>query len=200
MTRLFDHPNFQWPPKECDAVLAAIGRIVFNFNTCERTITQMLNVLIGGDHHAVIVTAHMGTNTQLDALRTLAAEYQQADQREHIAHSIKLFERVRERRNYYIHSYAFVPGNPGPTAGMQSWSARGRLKIHKEVVTAETLENEARMIMRATEYLALVHNHFSMPDDLTYQTLPERFPLPDALTKPFEYAQDAGYQPRSYPR
>lgn len=199
MSKPLELPLMFWPPSTSDQTLAAIGRIVFNFNACENTITQLLNILIGGDFHALVATAHMGTNTQLDALRTLTAEYLRDSEKEHVLHSIKLFERMRERRNYYIHSYSQVPGTPD-TAGMGSWSARGRIKRHREVIRLKELQLEASNLYHASHYLALVHNHFSMPDAEEYQTLPAKFPLPDVLQKPFQFARGGGYEIQSYPR
>lgn len=191
-----------WPPPVYDAALSQIGRIVLNWNVIERTTTQILNILLGGEHRAMIVTAHIGTTTQIDALRTLAAEFLEEPQKGCIFHLIDLFERLRERRNFYVHSLhgmaiSFKDHPPAFFVTLNSFSARGRLKQHRVEVTTDDLLEEAVTLRRAAHYFALVHNHFYYPDNPSYQTLPDRFPLPDRLQKPGQFVLGDPPPPRS---
>lgn len=194
-----------WPPKEWDPILREIGRIVFSWNVIENAITNILNLLFGGEHRAIIVTAHMGITLKLDALRTLAAEFLTGDEQEHVFHSIDLFERLRERRNFYVHGFtsitqklAGVEQDAGQLkflwtdfgAALGSWSAKNRLKRHELSLTAADLGREASVFHAATEYYARVHNHFRYPDKAEYQSLPEKFPIPGRLTKPARFVLD----------
>lgn len=180
-----------------------MGRIVFAWNSLERTLTSLLNVLIGGEHRAIIVTAHMGTNTQLDALKTIANEFLAGEELDHIMHVAALFERIRERRNHYVHSFNNISGDfdgtgfANPMGSLSGWSARGRLKQHVSRVGAKELADEANTMRGASHYMALVHNHFRYPNNADYRALPEKFPLPDKMTKPFRFVLDGQPPPQS---
>lgn len=186
-----------WPPDELKPILVEMGRIVFNWNGFERSTTRLLNELIGGerDHKLTIVTAHMTTNTQLDALRTIAAEFLEDNEREHILHLVKLFERLRERRNFYVHAFdgfsyplfekdGILRMDAGsPVGKMRSISAKGRLHSNESDVSSKDLEIEAKLIHKASHYIALLVLYFRRGDNPEYQMLPEKFPLPEKLKK-----------------
>jgi hypothetical protein len=64
-----------WPPDAWNPILVEIGRIVFNWNTLEGTVTRLLNVLAGGGDNVTILTAHIGNKTISDAVSTFANEF-----------------------------------------------------------------------------------------------------------------------------
>lgn len=182
-----------WPPAEWEPILCEIGRIVFNWNTLENTTVRILNILIGGEEKAAIATTHMSLNAQIDAIKTLANEYLVDDELDHILHLLSVFDRFRERRNFFVHSFSIIGFSrlnpPQYQATMDSYSARGRFKRHQMKVDASILAEEAKDMHRATHYFALVHNHFSMPDNPEYKNLPERFPLPERMEKPAAFVR-----------
>jgi hypothetical protein len=177
-----------WPPVEWEPILCEIGRIVFNWNTLENTTVRILNTLIGGEEKAAIATTHMSLNAQIDAIKTLANEYLDDEELDHILHLLLVFDRFRERRNFFVHSLSVIGFSslnpPQYQATMESYSARGRFKRHQMKVDVNILSAEAKHMYRATHYFALVHNHFSMPDNPSYINLPEKFPLPERMEKP----------------
>lgn len=190
-------------------VFQGIGRIVYHWNNFERNGVTLLNEIIGAGHKAVIATAHMGTNAQLDALRTIAVELLSGEERECVVHFVKLYERLRERRNFYVHSFqrltidlersnGKVRMRPGTNhGGLSGIHAKGRLKQTTGQITKDELFEESQLMQAATSYAALLVCHFKYPDNPDYGTLPEKFPLPDRLTKQAKFVLADRSPPRS---
>ena len=183
--------NCVWPPPDWDPILSEIGRIVFNWNRIEEITTKILNTLIGGQERSTIITAHMNTAIKNDALRTIAYEFLSDEERDHILHAIMLFNRLRERRNYYIHAFntiSFtVSGSFNPQAQLDNYSAKGRLRRHVLTVTVDHLHNESVILNSATHYFGLLYGYFAHIEGSNQEGLPDKFPIPDRLTKPSRF-------------
>lgn len=200
------------PPSEWNAVFQAIGRIVYHWNNLERSALNLLNELIGAGAKATIVTAHMNSNVQLDALKTIAAEFLDEAEAESVAHFIRVIERLRERRNHYVHAFSVVTVlldvsedqssiAPDPfQAVLTNVHARGRLRETTQIVSAAHLMNEADLFADASIYANQLARHFIDSACPGYEpTLPEKFPLPDTLTKPARFVLDDQHPLRSSP-
>jgi len=192
-----------WPPDAWSPILVEVGRIVFNWNTLEGTITRLLNVLAGGGDNLTILTAHIGNKTISDAVSTFANEFYDGEEREHLVHLLELFDRARRYRNYYIHSFnglgvqfVQVDTKKGPViaadmsaaiARLQGKSARKRLVEHSEEKRPESAKLVARMLKDANSYAARVSLHFKYPEK---HALPEKISLPEKLKIPRQYIYD----------
>ena len=171
-----------WPPKAWDPILSEIGRIVFNWNTAERTITRLLDVLLGGEHRAIIATAHLSNRSKTDAIKTLSREFLDGNEQSAVLHAVKLFEKLTIRRNHYVHSFSNIASDLSGTqqfGKLSSYHAKGgRLARKEQTVTAEDLADEAKLLHAANEYLARIHNHFRYPDNPTTKSSPKSFLYP----------------------
>ncbi len=177
-----------WPPNEFDPILAELGRLIFNWNTIERTLTQILNILTGSFPKNQILTAHMSTTAICDALKTVANELHIGEERNHLLHAVSLFEVLRDYRNYYVHGFntiLFVPGDV-PRACFNTKSAKSKLTIRRLELTAKQIAEVSFQCMDASGYLALVHNYFYYTDKPEYANLPKLHPLPPRFVKPKE--------------
>lgn len=189
----FDIPEIYvhepWPPEEYNTILSEVGRIIFNWNNIERLMRQILFNLSDGREKTNILTAHMGTTIQMHALRTIANTYFQDPQKDTLLHAIKLFERLREYRNYLIHSFNMIKINQeygAVFASMQSYMAKGNFQIKELDLDEKEIAQISKLIRCASHYFTLLHNHIvpfnhgEVPKE-RLKPIPEKFPLPDKL-------------------
>ena len=178
-----------WPPNRYDEILCTMGRIIFNWNSIENCTRNLLNTLVKAGAKSTIVTAHMGTQDQINALKTIANTYLDRDQKEHILHAIKLYERLRGYRNYFVHGFSALQMGSSPMAGMVDIKAKGQFVIEELPLTSDNLAKLSHIIRCAVHYYNLIYCHFRYIDNKRqeydrYRTLPEiKFPIPDKLQK-----------------
>lgn len=180
----------KWPPSEFDPLLAEIGRIVFHFNTLERSVRTILWCLASRDgrdqiHHAV--TMHLGNIGITDALRTVVTEFYESPIQGAVLHVIEIFDRTREYRNWYIHGFGNIYGDG--SGGLHSASAKARLIDSQDKFSFEDAEWLAQWCQTASHHCAAVYGYCAetlqrIPADTPPRALPEKLPLPDRLKKP----------------
>lgn len=188
-----------WPPKEWNSILIEVGKIVFNWNTLERTISQLLYTLVGDGDNVKILVAQLGNRTVTDSIKTFANEFFEGKEREHLLHLVELFDILRGYRNYYIHSFNGVsvqfvevdsPLGPitawdsdNPQANFSSLRVRKKLEEHKDVKRVEDIKPIALLLKDANTYCAKVSLHFKYPDK---HKLPDsKFKLPKRVEVKF---------------
>ncbi len=168
-------------------VLAQVGILVVYWNRVEEAARLLVRHFNRGDRdRSDILTAHMGTNSLCDALRTLSSAYCKSHEQEHIRHYIKLLERVREYRNYYIHGLLGYEEGMGQ---IQTLSARSNLILHAESVDAEDIENIAIRCLEVSRYGINLYERLRQRESARKQKkrlppLPDKPPLPNKLRKP----------------
>ena len=172
--------------------LAAIGRIVFCWNVIENSFRRTLTEIVGGEQKVDIILTHVGSNTWLDAMRTISHYYLPREEKEGVLHAIKVFETLREYRNYYIYGFSEVRGTIDEStywAGMRLRRARGQYFFEESVMTIKELTDFSVYLSAASNYYARLSLFFRYKDDnesengKRYGTLPERLPIPSRLSK-----------------
>jgi hypothetical protein len=132
-------------------LLAKLGEIAVQWNDLEAITQTMLANLVKGDAAIIILTAHMGSVSLLDALRTLSNEYGSEHIQSHVSHFLDFFEILRGYRNYYVHSIQATGYDldGSPLGHAFSYSARRRLITHVETIALSQLERAAPNWRRA---------------------------------------------------
>lgn len=188
-----------WPPKEWNPILIEVGKIVFNWNTLERTISQILNTLVGEGDNVKILVTQLGNRTVTDSIKTFANEFFKGKEREHLLHSVELFDILRGYRNYYIHSFNGVSTQlvevNTPSGPITAWDSvntmatfsglrvRKKLEEHKDIKRVEDIKPIALLLKDANTYCAKVSLHFKSPDK---HNLPDsKFKLPKRIDVKF---------------
>lgn len=186
MTRSKYSTTDVWPPDEFAPILIEMGRLIFNWNNVEQTLTKILNVLTGTYPKNQILTAHMGTSGICDALRTVATELHEGEEQEHLLNCINIFIRLRDYRNYYVHSFNTIMYFPTGEhkAVFRATSARSKLIAHDLQNDANQISEVAFECKEAHSYFALVHNYFYYSDKPEYEKLPDFHPVPFKFKKP----------------
>ena len=180
-----------WPPDGMSEHLAEIGRVVFCWNVIENTFRHALANIVGGGQKVDILITHVGSNTWLDAMRTIAHHYLPKEEEEEIVHAIRLFELIREYRNFYVHGFSQVRSTIDGSiywAGMLSKRAKGRFVIEESAITIGELSQFTVYLSAAKNYYASLSLYYfykgdSGEDAARYKNLPERLPLPERLSK-----------------
>lgn len=186
MTRSKYSTTDVWPPDEFAPILIGMGRLIFNWNNVEQTLTRILNILTGIYPKNQILTAHMGTKGICDALKTVAIEFYSGNEQKHLLNCVEIFTRLSDYRNYYVHSFntiIFLPSGENK-AGFRSTSARSKLLTHDLENDANQISEIAFQCKEVHSYFALVYNYFYYTDKPEYQNLPELHPQPPKFTKP----------------
>lgn len=186
-------------------LLTKLGLLVVEWNRLESCAQLMVYALAGADERIDILTAHMGTVSLSDALRTLAAECGPPKAKPHIDHFLALFERIRDYRNYYVHGLRLLVSDKDgrPVAMSQSQSAKARLVIHEGTITDSELQTCIDHIEATLQYAGHIFTLLWGADKVVGAKLGASFlqkpPLPDKLQKPRRFRQDGKPQPRSFP-
>jgi hypothetical protein len=144
---------------------------------------------LAGGYRSDVLTAHMGTVSLCDALRTLSAEFAPTESREHIAHFLELFERLRAYRNHYVHAIRILGGSEIEPIGLaETISAKGRLMLHQETVTLDDLLSLSANLAQARSYASSIIFRLwragKDPDAALQSPWPQKPPLLDKLQKP----------------
>ena len=181
----FDKPD--WPPAAYEQILVEMGRLIFNWNSIENSTRNLLTFLAGNTQAVEILTLQLGTQSQIDSLKSYANLQLSGDQKDHVLHIHTLYSRLREYRNFFVHSFSTIMG-PVPTAKMTSVRARGNYFVDEARFNNAEFKNVSRIIRCAVHYFNLVYCHFryendTRPDYDAYRALPEMFPIPDQIEK-----------------
>ena len=139
----------------------------------------------------------MGNVALVEALETLARELAPQELTDHLLHAKKLFETLREFRNYYMHSASRIglldDGKLGVV--LEQLTSRRRVSFHKEGMNEQQLAELLDRIHAAANYVRLIWGRLvsiayrdPAPDPpLSSREMP---PLPDRLKKPRLFLQD----------
>jgi hypothetical protein len=196
-------PSEGWAP-----LLVSVGRIVYHWNTLERTLRTILveeaglvDPIKGTTPAATILTANLQAANLIMALRTLAAECLVGDYQLHVAHLADLADRCREYRNAYVHDFNGVQVRvmqatkgkekslyvePGPGI-LQYTSIRSAVRKYETYVDIQDAKSVGLMLQGACEYAALVtlalRSNRNAAEVAKLHTLPEKFPLPYRVSR-----------------
>ena len=210
-------------PKQPPQIFTRLGELIVKWNELEGKLQSLVHYLGNDWVTAVVLTAHMGNVSLVDALRTLATErdetakmldkYGASWRREKhwpplplllpdVTHLITCFERLREYRNFYVHGITRT--GEGRIFIASSTSARARLTVHEMPVRVRDLIQLIKRIEAVDRYASGVltfaarmrsRNPWDVPP-----TSPERPPIPDRLKKPPLLVLGAERLPRSLRR
>lgn len=181
-------------PKQKE-LLSLLGELLVRWNEIEEMIRLLITRLARGSETAIveILTAHAGSVSLCNALRTLNNEFAPADLRDHVDHMVTFFERTRDYRNYYAHSLIGVSSNG--TGFVQSRSAKSRLVMHQHLIGDRQLKEAIGFCVTLHEYLSAIVAHFMYRRNKFSvlkppRALSEKPPWPDRLEKPRLYLLD----------
>ena len=184
---------------------ALLGELVIQWNYTESLAGFLLSGLAGGGDKTRILTSGLGNVALKEALLTFSNEFAESELRAHINHFCDYFDRMREHRNWLVHSIA-VLGNDkdGGTIGLsQSTKAKGRLVFHQKQTREADLTECIRRLLELHDYGNRLVPHvytFDKPLPL-YQPLSslEMPLLPDRLQKSPLFLRDVASRPPSSP-
>src|ERR1700734_1868203 len=92
-----------------ETLLARLGQVVIRWNDLEDRIRSLLLILCGDHNYAhEILTANMSANALGESLDTIGREMSPDAIKGEIVYCIRLFDTLREYRNYYIHSASSI--------------------------------------------------------------------------------------------
>lgn len=186
-------------------LLTKLGLLVVEWNRLEACAQLMVYGLAGADERVDILTAHMGTVSLTDALRTLSTECGPAKAKPHIEHFLALFDRIREYRNHYVHGLRILASDKdgNPVAMSESQSAKARLVLHQATIAENELQACIDHIDATLQYAGHILTLLWGADKVVGAKLGASFlqkpPLPDRLQKPRLFRLDAKPRRRSYP-
>jgi hypothetical protein len=206
-----DTPSLDSP--EHTELFTQLGRLVIAWNELEHTIRGVIFMLTLRDPvTAIILTADMNASALMQALRTVALEYdstQEAMHRDkqaneffskalperalqqvspHVSHFLEYCDRLRDFRNFYVHGIRVPDPKVGPVA--RSMSARKRLSFYSASISVSDIEKLTARIMDCAAYGNAVETAIGQADLYRWQkdalppSWPEKPPLPDVLSKP----------------
>ena len=137
------------PPAGQVSYYASLGALTVAWNKAENSLRQILITLCGESPQIWILTAELSAIPLERALQSGATDIASPRLRPFIEHCIEWFDRLREYRNYYIHSITDVELHySGEFVGM-SWqtTAKRRLVIHQEFIFEERLLHFRQQVM-----------------------------------------------------
>lgn len=178
--------------------------MLVKWNQAESMLNNMVCTLFGLGNHGDILVAHMGNVALKDAMATLSFEFSDDVMREHIAHFLDLFDRVREWRNYYVHGIVHACVVDGEAAGfIQMYQARGKLALTQQAVTACQIRKVAEWCEALRQYGGWINlepirrEGGEFLKDEPPLASRDKPPLPDRLTKPRVNLLDGRRRPLS---
>ena len=189
----------QWPPKEYEPILTALGSFLYQWNELESIIQNTIVDFAGKTPAARILAAHLGSVALCDAIAAIANECLQEPVRSHILHAATMVDRVRQARNHYIHGFRTIGGKENlyhdengnivrteflePMGWVQQTTARKTLKSQQRAVYLDELKNAATQCQEAKNYLSSVlHAYRSLETDRPV-SWPEKPSLPVSSVK-----------------
>src|SRR3954469_22868987 len=120
---------------------ATLGELVIHWNGLEKLIISIVSELAGGGPETQVLTANLGNVALREALVTLGNETADDALKPHIQHFGEFFDRLREHRNWLVHSVVALAEQNGVVIGISSTqSARVRLLLHQKLTQIEELQ------------------------------------------------------------
>jgi hypothetical protein len=167
------------------ALCAGLGEVVIRWNSIENVLALIISHF-APTHEAAVLTAHMGSTSLCDALRTFAIDRTTEPKRGVIVHFIDFFERMREYRNFYVHGAAYAKDGH---IVLSTSSARNGYYLHEAPVDTEDFKalNDTLLqlfLFGAQIAMHLAHERNPPPHPMPRVALPDKLPLPDRLQKP----------------
>jgi hypothetical protein len=171
---------------------ASLGTLLVAWNQAENSLRQILIALCVAGPEIWILTAELGGTSLENALKSGATDIASLKLKPFISHCVEWFSRLREYRNYYVHSINDVhPHVNGKIAGVASQTtAKNRLAIHQEFILEERISELTAWISSLNDFCSDVLFHVSahplteFSDGRPFPLLPEIPELPGRLRKP----------------
>ena len=193
-----------WPPERYEPILIEVGRLVFNWNSIENTTRELLNNFVSGGPKVEILTQHMGSQSQIEALK-LIARSKSEEEKKAIHHAANLYEILRSYRNFFVHGFNTIvtenitldfgsEANPViiPTnrvaAKMTDRVAKREYREDTLTLTYENLQVYSNVMRGSVHYFNLLFCYFKYIDSereehKKYKLIPIEFPIPPKLEK-----------------
>ncbi|MES2987039.1 MAG: hypothetical protein V4808_03950 [Pseudomonadota bacterium] len=205
-----DKPLLADSPPEFREFILTLGWAVFQWNSFERAVKQLLTELVRSgnpfDMRGEILTAELGSRQLADALRAFGNDIFRGKDEGALVHCAKLFDGVLAYRNTYIHNiHMVVPeklAEPSPDkyiACFTTTSARSNVRDWHATVALADLENFVKWSDGGAIYATgLRFSHlcnFPGPQ----RPLPDKPPLPPPLTKNARMRRELLYPPPPSP-
>jgi hypothetical protein len=192
--------------EEQDAMLTELGRMVTTWNWLESQVRVVLTLLASASEEALlrgqnrmdevtaartrarVLTTHLGNVAITDAINALA-KGQNALLAGHLTHLSKLFDRLREHRNFYAHgtkgagSNVSLDGRMETSALATQVTAKGTLKVSSLRFGKSDLEVFVRQLGDAGRYSQMIQHAIINPN-LPPEAYAGVFEHPSSLQKP----------------
>lgn len=150
------------PPDTPDAreFMFSLGRALMGWNTLESVLRQFLEVLAGmdggcGQATFLALTAETTTYGIESAVGGLMKVVLRGEKLSDADFAVKQVTRLREYRNFYIHSVSSLTRHDGMTvAPSLTWSAKqGKIKHHTAQITGPDLDKFARWASEQSAFI-----------------------------------------------
>ena len=171
---------------------ASLGVFLVTWNDVENSLRQLLIALCGASPQIWILTAALGGPSLENALKSGATDIAPPKLKPFIEHCVEWFDRLREYRNYYVHSiHGVAPHFSGKVVGVASQTtAKTRLAIHQEFIFEERISELITWINSLNVFCSDILFHVSahplteFSNGTPFPPLPEMPKLPIKLEKP----------------
>ncbi len=188
--------------KTMGAYKVALGDFIMTWNQAENAMRRLLLTLCGPSPTTRILTAELGTRGLTDGLNAMATTLK-GERRIAVETVVKLYNRIREYRNYYAHGISIIACHPDTNIAMgvaHMAMAKGKLAVAQDIITiqqleattgwANSLQDAVGNILDTIDPQEGSRAHPPLPS-------PETLLLPDRLTKTLRYPLDAPDPPLS---
>lgn len=170
---------------------AALGDFIIAWNALEWNARYLLEILAGLESYAgQIVTARIEGPQLAKALASIA-EIHAPRCRNHVRHFSKGFDRIRETRNYLVHSVKGIALHDGLAVGIANDIKVGEaLKFRQSLVTLSDIEQAGEAVAEFHAYGSAILTHLLRRPDLTFDSyIPlEQLEMPDIPTNLAAYS------------
>lgn len=185
------------PSEQNAPALIAYGRAMMAWNTTEMILGLLLEVLISEDEGAgratvLALTSDLGGVALETAVGSLAPHVCGPDRLPDIEYALALVSRVRAYRNYYAHgiSWLAVDQNGAVAAPIWTWTARPKIKQHKDAVTVTELDTFTRWCAETSAFIkAVIERWYPLAIDGKTAPPPQRPEMPPPCKKTATHLQ-----------
>ncbi|MET3892063.1 hypothetical protein ABIE41_003139 [Bosea sp. OAE506] len=188
-------------PQAHQDFLTDLAYVLVRWNNYEAMLSLILYSIIGGGPKADVLISEMGSTAMINAINTYAADFTDPPLSDHLLHSTKYFERMREYRNYYIHGIKHIGGNGSLEAGghIQTNSAKSRFVMHEQLVAPAEIVGFAEKIEIGRAHADQIISHLwgLQPGEAGVKPLGslEKPSLPKRLEKPRQFLERSAPPP-----
>jgi hypothetical protein len=202
-----DSPSQEPNDETRRSYLCALGSLIVNWNQAENSLRRILIDLCGASPAIWLLTAELGSVSLENALKSASFDIGPARLSPYIDHCIEWFSRLREYRNYYVHSINDIGLNSAEkVVGVYlQVSAKKRITVHSEFIGLDRINKFNSDVIEFLNFVSDVQFHVSahplteFPDGRPFPPLPEMPLLPDRLQKPRQYLTADPLRPPSSP-